>query len=154
MLSLSRTSMQFTCACLFSANGLLFSTQKNVLSSKCLIFFCWNVEITKLDAKKELKYQLNLWSLKRNNTGRCGQQKTNGKPIFLFGVKDREGHLSKEKMLLIAYTTSCPALVTYLGRIHSLPTPLPPPPPFLFLFRKMWVKRLLCGKREAISHTF
>lgn len=133
--------------------------QKNVLSSKCLIFFCWNVEIIKLDTKKkrvEKKYQLNLWSLKRmNNTGRCGQQKINGKPIFLFGVKDSVGHSSKEKMLLfIAYTTSCPPLVSYLGRVHSLPTLLPPPSPFLFLFRKVWVKRLLCGKREAISYTF
>lgn len=32
-----------------------------------------------------------------HNTGRCGQEEFNGKPIFLFWVRDGENSFSKER---------------------------------------------------------
>ena len=56
------------------------------------------------------------------NTGRCGQEESIGKPIFLFWVRNGENHLSKEKMLLTEHTTSCLPLVSYAVRMYSIPT--------------------------------
>lgn len=47
------------------------------------------------------KCQKNLSSFVKMNTGRCGQEEFNGKPSFLFWVRNGESHLSKEKMLLL-----------------------------------------------------
>lgn len=87
------------------------------------------------------------------NTGRCGQEEFNSKPIFLFWVRDGESHLSKEKMLLTEYTTSCPLLFSYAVRIHSIPISLSPP--LLFSFPPQEdVGEKVVSWEEGNPHTF
>lgn len=103
----------------------------------------------KRDVKKwQIKFKL----LAKMNTGRCGQEEFNGKPSFLFWVRDGGSYLSKEKMLLLL--KKLPVLRFLVMQWEYAPFPLLSPAPLFFSFSGRCGWRGLCVGRGKLTHIF
>lgn len=63
-----------------------------------------------------------LWHMRKNSTGKCGEQKPTGETQFLFqGEKRRKSFIQQETVPPMEPTTSCSPACGYLGEQPPLP---------------------------------